>query len=106
MGNVKKTLKEELNPRGKGMVLTAEFRARVEGNMRLKLQPPEGPQRGEFNRRISGLPGDVLLALEAIRALAEQGNDVAKHLYESETKRLGLWYEVKHFYLPKGDLPQ
>jgi hypothetical protein len=101
MSKVAKTLKQELNPRGEGMRLTPAFRARVEGNLRLKLQPPEGKDRGDFNRRISGLPGDVLLALESIRALAEQGNDVAKHLYESETKRLGLWYEVKHFYLPK-----
>ena len=103
MGKVAKALKEELNPRGEGMVLTETFRKRLEGNQRLKIQPPEGRARGEFDRRISGLPGDVLLALESMRALAEQGNRIAAQMYEYETKRLGLWYDKKQFWLPKGN---
>lgn len=101
MSKVDTALKRELNPRGEGMRLTDTFRKRIEGNQRLRLQPPEGTDRGDFDRRISGLPGDVLLALESLRALAEQGNDVAKHLYESETKRLGLWYEKKIWLPPQ-----
>jgi len=99
MGKVAKTLKEELNPRGEGMVLTETFRKRIEGNQRLRLQPPEG-KKEDFDRRISGLPGDVLLALESIRALAEQGNRIAAMTYEYETKRLGLWYDKKIWTAP------
>ena len=102
MGKVDTALKRELNPRGEGMVLTKAFRERVEGNQRLKLQPPDG-QKSDFDRRISGLPGDVLLALESMRALAEQGNKLAAQVYEYETKRLGLWYDKKQFWLPKGN---
>jgi hypothetical protein len=101
MGINQKSLKEELNPDGRPLNLTPTFRARLEGNQRLKLQPPDGNSE-DFNRRIAGLPGDVLLALESIRALAEQGNRIAAQVYEYETKRLGLWYEVKHFWMPKG----
>jgi len=101
MGITAKTLKETLNPDGRPMVLTETMRARLEGNQRLKLQPPEG-KTPDFDRRIAGLPGDVLLALESMRALAEQGNRIAAQIYEYETKRLGLWYDVKQIWLPKG----
>jgi len=105
MAKVAKTLKEELNPRGAGFVLTEAFRKRVEGNLRLKLQPPEG-KAADFDRRIAGLPGDVLLALESMRALAEQGNRLAAKVYEYETKRLGLWYEKKLYLPPTGGWKQ
>lgn len=76
--------------------LTPEFRARLESNLRLKLQPPASlSEVGAWDRRISGLPGDVLLTLEAIRLLGEQGNRTAMRLWEREVKRLGLWYDVK-----------
>jgi hypothetical protein len=102
----KKSLARELNPDGRPLRLTEAFRKRLEGNQRMKLQPPEGRVRGEFDRRISGLPGDVLLALESMRALAEQGNKLAAKVYEYETKRLGLWYDKKQFWLPKGNRVQ
>lgn len=100
MGINQRALKEELNPDGRPLRLTPTFRARLEGNQRMKLQPPDG-SKTDFDRRISGLPGDVLLALESLRALAEQGNRVAARLYEHETKRLGLWYDKK-IWLPPG----
>ena len=101
MTKVRPTLKEELNPRGEGLRLTETMRARLEGNQRMKLQPPSG-KTPDFDRRISGLPGDVLLTLESMRALAEQGNRQAAMIYEYETKRLGLWYDKKTIWLPPG----
>ncbi len=98
----KKSLARELNPDGRPLRLTEAFRKRLEGNQRMKLQPPDGKSE-DFNRRISGLPGDVLRALESIRARAEQGNKIAAQVYEYETKRLGLWYDKKQFWLPKGN---
>lgn len=82
------------------MVLTETFRRQIEQNMRMKLQPPVG-KTPDFDRRINGLPGDVLLALESLRMLADQGNRMATLLYEKECKRLGLWYEKKLF-MPGG----
>jgi len=40
--------------------------------------------------RINGLPSDVLFALEALRLLAEQGNQVAAYMYDDERKKLGI----------------
>lgn len=94
-------LRRELNPAGRPLNLTPEFRQRLEGNQRLRLQPPDG-SKPDFDRRISGLPGDVLLALESLRALADQGNRIAARLYVHECKRLGLWYEKTTIWLPHG----
>lgn len=41
-------------------------------------------------KTIEGLPVDVLFTLEAIRLLADQGNEMAKRLYWSERVRLGI----------------
>lgn len=85
----------ESNPDGRPLILTPMFRKLIESNQRQKLQVPEGKPRHDFDRRISGLPGEMLFALESLRLLAEQGNRVATALYERETKRLGLWYDQK-----------
>lgn len=37
-----------------------------------------------------GIPMDVLITLEAIRQLADQGNLAAKWLYDRERRRLGI----------------
>ena len=102
MGKQRPTLAKELNPDERPMLLTETFQRRLIENQRMKLQPPAG-KTPDFDRRISGLPGDVLLTLESLRALAEQGNRVATQLYERECKRLGLWYEKKLF-LPGGSI--
>lgn len=84
-----------------GLVLTPEFRKRMEANQRLRLQPPASEaQRREWDRRIAGVPGDILLTLESLRLLADQGNRIAAWLWEREVKRLGLWYDV-HVSLPR-----
>ena len=64
---------------------------------RLIVQPPPSLDAvaqhrliADQRRRIEGLPIDVLETLEAIRLLAEQGNRVAKELYEEERERLGI----------------
>jgi hypothetical protein len=88
-------IQQESNPDARPLVLTPMFRKLIEANQRQKLQVPEGKPRHDFDRRISGMSGEILFALESLRLLAEQGNKVAARLYERETKRLGLWYDQK-----------
>lgn len=71
---------------------------------RLMVQPP-GPDNmpesmeaiTERSRRITGIPPDVLLTLEAIHLLAEQGNIAARWLYEQERIRLGIDRPSYHY---------
>jgi hypothetical protein len=53
--------------------------------------------RREINRSVNGLPGDVFMALDALRMLADQGNTVAKDLFEQESNRLGLTRPLHSF---------
>lgn len=46
--------------------------------------------RRDMDKRVRGLPGDVLMALDALRLHADQGNRVAKWLFNREVERLGL----------------
>lgn len=61
----------------------------------LQLPPTASPReiarvRADMDRVIHGLPGDVFMALDALRLLADQGNTIAADLFDSESKRLGL----------------
>lgn len=64
---------------------------------RLMAQAPRGlsiraiaQTRRLYDRAIAGLPGDVVMALDSLALLAEQGNEVAKVMLEDECKRLGI----------------
>lgn len=64
---------------------------------RLMLQAPPNltPRqlanvRRDLDRRVRGLPGDVFMALDALRLLADQGNTIAADLFDMECRRLGL----------------
>jgi hypothetical protein len=64
---------------------------------RLMVQkPPDAVAQETFaelmrmRQTIENIPVDVLFTLEAIRTLAEQGNEVAKRLYWKERERLGI----------------
>jgi len=46
--------------------------------------------KAEAAKRYGGLPFDVILTLEALRQLAEQGNRLAAAVYSSERIRLGI----------------
>lgn len=46
--------------------------------------------RRDLDHVVNGLPGDVFMSLDALRLLAEQGNDVAARLFFHECQRLGL----------------
>lgn len=71
---------------------------RREFSTRLMLQLPpaalterqKAEIRADMNRVVMGLPGDVFMALDALRLLAEQGNDVAADLFATECDKLGL----------------
>jgi len=75
--------------------LTEAQRQALSTTMMLQKPPDEGyaNEFAAFMRRrktIEGIPIDVLFTLEAIRMLAEQGNEVAKNLYWAERVRLGI----------------
>lgn len=73
---------------------------------KLMLQVPVGiplaemaSVRRDLDRRVLGLPGDVFMALDALRLLADQGSAIAADLFDSECKRLGL--TRPHFSAPR-----
>lgn len=64
---------------------------------KLMLQLPAGASlaeivrvRRDMDRVVNGLPGDVFMALDALRLLADQGSPIAKWLFDSECEKLGL----------------
>lgn len=82
-----------------------EGQRRVLSN-KLMLQAPAGippsrlaAVRRDLDRRVMGLPGDVFMALDALRLLADQGSAIAADLFDSECKRLGL--TRPHFSAPR-----
>lgn len=85
-------------PKTPGWHLTPAQRAQIVQGRNL-IQPP-GPDDAKavaFNMRMmgrtgtgTGIPADVLFALEALRQLAEQGNLAAKWLYEEERRKFGI----------------
>ncbi len=80
-----------------GLDLTLHQRLHIQKG-RSTVRPPT-PDEGRAvaavaretqGRRVEGIPLDVLMTLEAVRQLAEQGNLAAKWLYEQERERLGI----------------
>lgn len=78
-----------------GLVLTEQQRQLLSN--RLMLQAPAGLTArqirnvaNDLDRRIKGLPPGAFMALDALRLLADGGNDLAAYLLEFETERLGL----------------
>jgi hypothetical protein len=72
--------------------LTKRDAKRLTRSRRL-LQPPAPgqPLLGALGeRRVEGIPLDVLLTLEALRQLGEQGNVIAERIYQHERERLGI----------------
>lgn len=66
---------------------------------RLMIQPPKSQHDiAEFQRfsreieKAAGLPADVLITLESLLLLAEQGNLVAQWLYGRECARHGITF--------------
>lgn len=79
----------------RGFVLKEEHRQMLSN--KLMLQAPQGMTpdqiirtRRDLDRVVDGLPGDVFMALDALRLLADQGSEIAKLLFDSESERLGL----------------
>jgi hypothetical protein len=54
------------------------------------VQPPSPGSALPSLGQSEGIPGDVLLTLEALRQLADQGNLIARAIYERERERLGI----------------
>lgn len=44
----------------------------------------------ELDARVKGLPPGAFMALDALRLLADQGNETAKWLFDHESEQLGL----------------
>lgn len=64
----------------------------MESRGRTHVQPrPPDAKPMIFDRRLpSGLTPDVVFTLEALRHLAEQGNQFARFMYEEEMRTLGI----------------
>jgi len=78
-----------------GLVLTAQ-QARMLST-RLMLQAPTNlsPRQiaavaADLDSRIKGLPPGAFMALDALRLLADAGNEVAAWLFDHESAKLGL----------------
>ena len=79
------------------MPLEFSERERRALSTRLMVQAPPGltPRQLKsaaafMDRAVKGLPGDVFMALDALRLLADQGNETAKHVFDEECAKLGL----------------
>lgn len=77
------------------LTLNEGQRRLLSNKLMLQLPTGIGPRelasvRRDMDRVISGLPGDVFMALDALRLLADQGNVIAADLFDSECRRLGL----------------
>ena len=79
------------------MILTEQQRRQVA--TRLMVQPPQSSHDiAEFQSfqkevgRLAGLPADVLIVLQVLEDLADQGNEVSKALLMDEQQRLGITY--------------
>lgn len=64
---------------------------------RIMVQAPQGMTTEQIRstqafvgRAVKGLPPDVFMMLDALRLLADQGNDIAKALFDRECAALGL----------------
>jgi hypothetical protein len=77
------------------LTLTPHQRLHLQNRIMLQSPKEASPaeiaahQRG-LERSLNGIPGDVLFALDALRLLADQGNVVARDLFQMEIERMGL----------------
>lgn len=77
------------------LTLTPHQRAHLANRIMLQSPVDVSPaeiaahQRG-LDRSLNGIPGDILFALDALRLLADQGNVVARDLFQMEIERMGL----------------
>jgi hypothetical protein len=82
-------------PAAPGFVLPEHVRQAF--SSRLMVQAPAnltpkqiGRIRDDLDRRVRGMEPGMFMALDGLRLLADQGNEVAKTLFDSECRRLGL----------------
>lgn len=80
---------------GPGLVLKEQHRRQLSTKLMLQLPKDASPReiarvRRDLDRAVDGLPGDVFMALDALRLLADQGSPLAKLLFDRESERLGL----------------
>lgn len=84
-----------------GLQLTPHQRVHLQSRLMLRGPAHATPAEIAAHQRtvagfLNGLPGDVLFALDALRLLADQGNEVAAYMLDRETERLGLT-RPKHY---------
>lgn len=80
---------------GPGFHLKEQHRQQLSTKLMLQLPADASPRelarvRRDMDRVVGGLPGDVFMALDALRLLADQGSPIAKLLFDSECEKLGL----------------
>jgi len=79
----------------KGLQLTEQQRRQLSTRLMLQMPKDLTPRQianiaRDLDRRIKGLPPGAFMALDALRLLADGGNEVAAYLFEIESEKLGL----------------
>jgi hypothetical protein len=79
----------------RGLVLTERQRRQLSTRLMLQLPVDLTPRQiktiaADLDRRVRGLPPGAFMALDALRLLADDGNEVAAYLFDLESRKLGL----------------
>lgn len=80
---------------GPGFQLTEAQRKALSNRLMLQAPIDLSPSQilsiaRDLDARVAGLPPGAFMALDALRLLADQGNEVAKDLFEHGSWQLGL----------------
>lgn len=79
----------------KGLTLTEKQARALSTRLMLQLPKDMTPRQiaevaRDLDSRVKGLPPGAFMALDALRLLADGGNTIAEHLFNVESRRLGL----------------
>lgn len=84
-----------MEPSPQGLQLTEKQRRQLSTRLMLQLPKDLTPKQiaevaRDLDSRVKGLPPGAFMALDALRLLADGGNKIAEHLFNVESRRLGL----------------
>jgi hypothetical protein len=79
----------------RGLTLTEQQRRQLSTRLMLQMPKDLTPRQianiaRDLDSRIAGLPPGAFMALDALRLLADGGNQVAAYLFDQQSEKLGL----------------
>lgn len=69
--------------------ISEQMRQRMANRVILAL-PENARDRVDYRKRVNGLPTDVLMILELLAMMADNGNHVAAHILLEEREKFGI----------------